>query len=60
MLLPFSLLLGAAHDVVYISLVHDNAALGTASLGAQLGAKIVDVNISVAESLHRLQAIPVA
>lgn len=48
------LLLGTAHDVVDIALVHDHATLGTASLCAQLGAEVVDIDLAIPELLHGL------
>lgn len=51
---PAWLLLGTAHDVVNIALVHDHATLGTASLCAQLGAEVVDIDLAIPEFLHGL------
>lgn len=56
---PGNRLFDATHNVVNILLVHDYAALGTSSLRAKLGTEVVDVNFTIAELLHRLQAIPV-
>lgn len=47
-------LLRASHDIVDISLIHDDTTLGAASLGTQLRAQVIDVNLAIAESLHGL------
>lgn len=51
-------LLNSSHNVINIILVHDYTTLRTSCLGTKLGAEIVNVDLAVAESFHRLKTIP--
>lgn len=51
-------LLGSSHDVVNVILVHDYTTLRASCLGAKLGTEIVNIDLAVAESFHRLKTIP--
>jgi len=51
-------LFSTAHDIVDISLIHDDTTLRAASLGTQLRAQVINIDFAIAESLHGLQAIP--